>query len=92
MKERERAQKYKRKYGLTIEELEQLKTAQEGLCKICKRAVPLVVDHCHQTGKIRGLLCRLCNLGLGGFGDNVEALAEAILYLQASKDKPPPGR
>ncbi len=41
------------------------------------------VDHCHKTGKIRGLLCASCNGGLGLFKDNPQALANAILYLKA---------
>lgn len=76
---------YKKNYGLTLEDFNRMETAQQGLCKICKRKAPLVVDHCHQTGKVRGLLCNLCNLGLGGFQDNTEALTQAILYLQDSK-------
>lgn len=55
-------------------------------CRIC--GVPrsdvnrdLAVDHCHETNRIRGLLCMLCNIGLGYFKDNSEVLASAIRYL-----------
>ncbi|WP_225102842.1 endonuclease domain-containing protein [Streptomyces sp. CoH27] len=40
------------------------------------------VDHCHRTSKVRGLLCRACNLGIGHFDDNLDVLRNAIVYLQ----------
>ena len=57
---------------------------QKGLCKICKSdggGRSLHVDHCHTTGKVRGLLCSNCNTGLGLFKDNVDLLKKAIKYL-----------
>ena len=51
-------------------------------CPICEEVKPLVVDHSHDTGNVRGLICRECNLGLGNFYDNLKALANAITYLQ----------
>lgn len=59
------------KYGLSIEDYEKLLASQHGACAICT-AVPsskrrLAVDHCHATGKIRGLLCHTCNNLLGVF-------------------------
>lgn len=58
---------------------------QQAKCAICDtkpdKYPGLVVDHCHTTGKVRGLLCTKCNLGLGHFKDNKEALAKAALYL-----------
>ena len=70
-----------------MNEYEQLHTLQNGKCKICdspslKRK--LAVDHCHDTGNIRGLLCENCNRGLGVFNDNVSTLTKAIQYLNES--------
>ena len=59
---------------------------QNNSCAICGTKKPgghgtFVVDHCHKTSKIRGLLCNHCNTGLGKLGDNVENLQKAIRYL-----------
>lgn len=75
------------KYGITHIEYDQMLFAQDGLCKICKRhhtefSKRLSVDHCHTTGKIRGLLCSSCNLVLGFAQDDVETLSQAIKYLK----------
>jgi hypothetical protein len=66
---------------------------QNGTCKICKTNTSgtkrgnFAVDHCHKTGKIRGLLCSNCNVGLGYFDDSVELMEEAKQYLLDSKLK-----
>ena len=57
-------------------------------CVICGDSGPLVVDHDHATGKIRGILCNHCNRGLGHFRDNPELLEFARMYLLASCDSP----
>jgi hypothetical protein len=62
-------------------------TKQDGRCKICnivqeELIKALAVDHCHTTGKVRGLLCRECNLMLGNANDNIENLKAAIAYLE----------
>jgi hypothetical protein len=66
---------------------EELLVVQKNVCALCKKGESsgkqLSIDHCHTTGKIRGLLCSRCNLGLGLFKDNQEVLAAAIKYLQA---------
>ena len=81
----------KRKYNLTENDYNDLLKKQNNVCAICKtpetrkvngRLSPLSIDHCHQTGQVRGLLCDKCNGGLGKFGDNCEMLNSAILYLQ----------
>lgn len=87
---------YKRKYGITLQEYEDMHTKQEGLCAICNRPetmlghkgtlVSLAVDHCHKTGKIRALLCRNCNTMLGGSRDNIDILLNAIRYLKEHHD------
>ncbi len=73
-------------YGLTLEQYNEMLTSQNGVCKIC--AGPdngpwgtLAVDHCHITGKVRGLLCAKCNKGLGQFKDDTELLDKAKSYL-----------
>lgn len=89
-----------RKYGITRGEWESLFELQGGCCAIC--GVPLqpgprlrtdpvmgkvCVDHCHDTGMVRGLLCDPCNKGLGSFRDNPDLLANAIKYL--TQERPP---
>lgn len=78
----------KRKYNITLEEFDQKLSNQNYRCAICngtdthdKHSV-FAVDHCHTTGKIRGLLCWKCNAGLGLFNDNKENLKNAINYLK----------
>lgn len=79
------AQKHRLKhiYKITKEDYDQMLLSQDFRCAICKRkpAYELLVDHCHKTGKVRGLLCKRCNSALGAFGDNVEGVMEAIAYL-----------
>lgn len=75
----------KRKYGITVEDYNDLLEHQRGGCAICFQdnasGWRLAVDHNHDTGEVRGLLCRSCNTGLGHFGDNVDNLESAIDYL-----------
>jgi len=73
-------------FGITLEEYNDLLEAQDGVCAICGKTPEengrsLAVDHCHKTGKIRGLLCQVCNAGLGSFKDNQDILRKAIEYL-----------
>lgn len=73
----------RKKYRLTIEELEALKNANGNKCWICnKESKKLYVDHCHTTQKTRGILCPNCNTFLGRVEDNTETVARVILYLQ----------
>ena len=72
----------KEKYGLTGDSYRLLLSAQGGGCAICRRNEgKLTVDHCHDTGKVRGILCQRCNTGLGHFRDSPELLREACNYL-----------
>ena len=90
---------YKRMYGLSLEEFQERWDTQNGLCLLCTRALQkshlcgdsVVVDHCHATGKIRGLLCNECNRGLGYFKDNVMTLKNAIKYLTEEEQSPEGG-
>jgi hypothetical protein len=75
----------KRTYGLTIEQYNQMFVDQQGLCAICGVNIKLVVDHCHDTQEVRGLVCSNCNSGLGFFKDNVDVLVSAINYLKRFK-------
>ena len=74
------------KYGITYECYLKMKESQNDKCKICKTTIKevdkLYVDHCHDTGKVRGLLCSHCNFGIGQFRDNVDFLKNAIKYLK----------
>lgn len=72
-----------KKYGITVEQFEAMKVAQGGACAICgdRPTSALHVDHCHSTGRVRGLLCRSCNHGLGNFRDSPEAMRRAVEYI-----------
>jgi hypothetical protein len=74
-----------KRYGLTVEDFERMEAEQDGKCAICRRSCAtgqnLSVDHCHDSLKVRGLLCRNCNRAIGLLEDNVEWLANAIDYL-----------
>ena len=73
-----------RAYGLTEQAYQDLMEKQQGLCAICKTTLISRpnVDHCHQTGRVRGILCCTCNMGLGSFGDSILRLTWAIEYLK----------
>jgi hypothetical protein len=81
-----RARHYKLKhlYGITADELHALYAKQDGRCAICKKPEgekALCVDHDHDTGEVRGLLCNNCNAMLGYAQDNTEILRRAIYYV-----------
>jgi hypothetical protein len=76
-----------KKYGLTIEDFERLLSGQNGRCLICEDELELrtggaAVDHDHESGKVRGVLCRLCNVGIGHFREKPSLLRAAIEYLE----------
>lgn len=80
-----------RSFGITLEQYNAMNEAQSGLCAICNRppitkASRLSVDHCHETGKIRGLLCTRCNTGIGMLGDSIQYVESALLYLVSHKN------
>jgi len=73
-------------YNISLEHYNKMWADQNGCCAICgihSSALPksLMVDHCHATGAVRGLLCNECNLGVGKFKDNITTLQNAIKYL-----------
>lgn len=87
--ERGKVHQRKRKFGISAEQYNKMLSDQCGLCEICKRKDfrNLAVDHNHVTGKIRGLLCTRCNIGMGFFEEDVERLLQAQIYLRKYEDR-----
>lgn len=76
-----------RTYGIGFDEYNSMFDEQRGCCAICDThqneiGKPLYVDHDHETGEVRGLLCMKCNAGLGLFNDEIESVESAIKYLK----------
>ncbi|MDQ3982067.1 MAG: endonuclease VII domain-containing protein [Actinomycetota bacterium] len=71
------------RYGIDADRVRRLVAAQHGLCAICRAPEPKHVDHCHDSKRVRGLLCLNCNQGIGRFEDDVTTLRRAIDYLLA---------
>ena len=69
------------RYGLSEKEFAEMRDSQKGRCAICQSEDRLVIDHDHDTGAVRGLLCHGCNVGLGFFRDDPSRLEGAIAYL-----------
>lgn len=85
------ARHLKYKYNLTYQEYEALHAEQDGRCAICEDEVGLIekhshVDHCHDSGIVRGILCRACNHLIGGAKDRTDILHSAIRYLERFED------
>jgi Recombination endonuclease VII len=80
--ERTRQYSFKAKYGMEPGEYDKMFKRQNGVCLICLEEDELFVDHCHETMKIRGLLCRGCNSGIGFMKDNVDIVRRAVTYLE----------
>jgi hypothetical protein len=88
-----------RKFGITIQQYNQMLEDQDGVCAICGKPEKtrrrkktddnerLAVDHCHETGKVRGLLCFKCNTAIGSLGDNEDMVRRVVAYLSNSLDK-----
>lgn len=81
----------KRNYGIDVEAYDLMLWMQDGACRICKSVKPggrwgkFHVDHCHTTGRVRGLLCSRCNVAVGLLADCTDNLARATDYLNASR-------
>lgn len=83
-----------RTYGIDSSEYERMYKEQQGLCKICRNEgfvmdksrhrVKLVVDHCHSSGAVRGLLCHNCNRALGLLQDDIDSLNRAVEYIESA--------
>jgi len=85
----QQASRYKKLYGLTLDDYNKLFSDQKGCCLICKKhqsdlVKKLGVDHDHATGKIRGLLCSSCNAAIGLLEDDIALLQRAISYLNGA--------
>jgi len=83
-REQKRVYKLAKRYGLTAKMWTFLYQQQRGVCAICDKPFAdndCVVDHCHVTGKVRGLLCRRCNAGLGQFDDCADRVLKVHQYL-----------
>ena len=85
-----------KKYGITSQEYDEMLLAQDNACAICKKpetrknqygVVRLAVDHCHDTGKNRGLLCMSCNRSLGMLNENIATLEAMIEYIEKHKNE-----
>ena len=86
-----REERLKQVYGLSLQDYEAMVAQQGGVCRICKTkpARPLFVDHCHASGKVRGLLCHPCNAALGFMRDDPVIAAAATEYLRDAKREEP---
>jgi hypothetical protein len=72
----------KHRYGIGADDVDAMVRAQGRICPVCGRPDPQHVDHDHESGEVRGILCFTCNVGLGNFGDDVERLRNAADYLE----------
>jgi len=88
-----RNNRFLQNYNLTSEQVDGMIARQGGRCAICSRTPEpdslgrtLRVDHCHDTDKVREMLCNLCNTALGKFKDDVDILQNAITYLEEHND------
>lgn len=88
-KKSDRKYHLKREYGITVDYYNHMINIQENKCKICKNDFNdsriACVDHCHNSKKVRGILCKKCNLAIGYFGDNISNMQSAIQYLKDTK-------
>lgn len=103
IKDKMRTRELRIKYGLSREEFNEMGRLAGWKCEICSLPVregvkgrsQLHLDHCHTTGKPRGILCSVCNTGIGKLGDNAKSLERALAYLSRAETKiehliPPP--
>lgn len=81
-KEKIKSKRLLKNYGLTLVQMEEMIKAQGDKCFICLLVKPLVVDHNHKTGKVRNLLCKECNAGIGLLKDSEEILTNALNYIK----------
>ncbi|MGD6746559.1 endonuclease VII domain-containing protein [Streptomyces sp. BH106] len=78
----------KRNYNLTEAQRDEMIASQMGICVICLNAPAVHVDHCHETGRVRGVLCFNCNSAIGKLGDDPDTTRRATAYLEGNAWKP----
>lgn len=84
----------KKLYGMTMDQYAEMEESQNHQCKICGTKAPgrgyrhFFIDHCHKTGKVRGLLCTHCNLAIGQLADDVDRIRRAADYIEHDGDIP----
>ena len=82
--------KLRTRFGMSLDDFNNILSRQNYSCAICKSKTPKrknsgwIVDHCHTTGKVRGILCHPCNVAIGFLEDSVEILDNAKEYLNAN--------
>ena len=85
-RQKQRDYSLKMLYGITAEEKNSMAISQKNRCKICgkrfKNHHDRSVDHCHKTGRVRGILCRNCNSALGYFCDDINVIQRAVRYMR----------
>lgn len=77
------------RYGITVDEYNSLAEATGGVCCICENPFTegrrsergMNLDHCHDTGRVRGIICAKCNVSLGAFDHSTRVLENAVAYL-----------
>lgn len=81
-------------YGITAADYDALLAAQGGRCACCgvtanRNGKRLFVDHDHETGAVRGIICNKCNQGIGALGDSIDGVRRALNYLERAQQLPP---
>ncbi len=81
---------YRKRFGITLGQYNLMFVAQNGVCAICQEATVryLSIDHCHRTGKVRGLLCSKCNAAIGFLHDDPRLIERAKHYVELSQNTP----
>lgn len=84
--DKRKSQKLMKAYGITLAQKIEMLKSQNNKCDICSIELKSIrsahVDHCHNTKKVRGILCTKCNPGIGYFQDNLDLLKSAMKYLK----------
>lgn len=93
-----RDKELRNKYGITLDDYNEMLKAQDGVCALCGKTEKvksragkiraLAVDHCHDTGRVRGLLCYRCNQLIAGIGDKLESAEKLVLYMEGVSQGP----
>lgn len=76
-----KSKRLQRRYGITLEDYEEMIEEQDHSCAVCGRERELVVDHCHISDEVRGLLCKPCNTAIGSLEDDPRIIYSAVRYV-----------